>query len=496
MMSSDLLSDSCPTYAVVDIKKKKKKVAESDHESSADTALYAVVNKKERVHSKEVYKNDHNIYSNVESESTEFYGVRQDEPQPTYSVQQDQTSDVNTPSSLFNYFGNKNKSLTSAGTVFQICFVITIITVVFLVFAFIISAAVCYAMISGLRSEITSALRKATSNNVLMSSVQYELELLENETYNNFIQLLANKKNINQIIMNTSSIFSDLRSENVYLRDLITDNSSNLLELLNQLNETTYMKHTLFNEYINIIINSTLGGHNEFSPAPSCRAIHILKPSSISGYYWVRSANGSSIRVYCDMTESCGNVTGGLTRVAILNNQNRHMICDGDFMFHNDNRCIRDTEDPGCSHMLFSLMNISYSHICGRVQGTWFGFPGGFTGSMRSTSTTINDNYVDGISLTYGNTTNRTHIWTFIADQEAGIQICPREKPSFVGNDYSCLMKDKSCILASNMCSHTFFRQLQQPITENIELRLCRDHPRGSGAYEGIYLGNFTIYVW
>ena len=167
MMSSDLLSDSCPTYAIVDIKEKKKKVAERDQKSSADTALYAVVNKKERVHSKEVHKNDHNIYSNVESESTELYAVRQDEPQLTYSVQQDQTSDVNTPSSLFHYFGNKNKSLTSVVTFFQICFVITIITVVFLVFAFIISAAVGYTMISGLRSEITSALHKATSNNVL-----------------------------------------------------------------------------------------------------------------------------------------------------------------------------------------------------------------------------------------------------------------------------------------------------------------------------------------
>ena len=488
-------------YAVVDIKKKKKKVAERDQKSSADTALYAVVNKKkkEKVLSNEVHKNDHDIHSYVESESTELYAVRQDKPQITYSVQQDQTFDKKTPSPLFNYFGNKNKSLTSAGIIFQICLVITIITVLFLVFAFVISAAISYTMISKLRSEITSAQCKAskdTSNNGLMISMQYAVEHLENVTYNIFIQLLANKKNINQIIMNISSIFSDLRSENIYLRDSINDNSSNLLELWNQLNETTYTKHNLLNEYINIIINSTLSGH-KFSPAPSCRAIRTLKPSSLSGYYWVRSTNGSSVRVYCEMTKSCGNITGGLTRVALLNNKTRPLICTGDFVtVKNNTRCVRNTEEPGCSHMLFPLMNISYSRICGKVQGSWFGYPGGFTGSIRSVSTTINDNYVDGISLTYGNTANRTHIWTFIADRGADNQFCPRAKPSFVGNDYSCLMLDQSCVSA-NMCSHTFFRQLQQPVTENIELRLCRDNQRISPwPYEGIFLGNFTIYVW
>ena len=131
------------------------------------------------------------------------------------------------------------------------------------------------------------------------------------------------------------------------------------------------MKHNLLNEYINIIINSTLSGH-KFSPAPSCRAIRTLKPSSLSGYYWVRSTNGSSVRVYCEMTKSCGNITGGLTRVAVLNNQNRHLICVGDFK-DNNIQCVRNTEDPSCSHMLFPLMNISYSHICGRVVGSWFG---------------------------------------------------------------------------------------------------------------------------
>ena len=54
---------------------------------------------------------------------------------------------------------------------------------------------------------------------------------------------------------------------------------------------------------------------------------------------------------------------------------------------------------------------------------------------FRIPDTNINDNYVDGISLTYGNTTIRNHIWTFIAD---GIyntrQNCTQEVPEYVGN--------------------------------------------------------------
>ena len=41
-------------------------------------------------------------------------------------------------------------------------------------------------------------------------------------------------------------------------------------------------------------------------PASSCAA---LLPTTPSGYYWVSASNGSAVRVYCDMTRSCGGVT-------------------------------------------------------------------------------------------------------------------------------------------------------------------------------------------
>ena len=32
-------------------------------------------------------------------------------------------------------------------------------------------------------------------------------------------------------------------------------------------------------------------------------------------------------------------------------------------------RCVRSTEEPGCSHIVFPLINMSYSQKCGTVEG-------------------------------------------------------------------------------------------------------------------------------
>ena len=138
-------------------------------------------------------------------------------------------------------------------------------------------------------------------------------------------------------------------------------------------------------------------------------------------------------------------------------------------------------------------MNIPYSHISGTVQAFWFGTPEGFTGSQRSSST-INGNYVDGISLTYG-TSSRTHIWTFIAVKEKSKQNCPDEVPEYVGSDYSCLNNEFLCTSSSSSCYSPFFRLLQQPVIQDMELRLCRDQHRDQD-HEGIFLGSLEIYVW
>ena len=466
-----------------------------DQESTTDIALYAVVDEtnKKRVLSPEIHKNyDENDYSNVEAGYTELRATRKEETHPTYTVlQPDKTSQAVLSKTLpsFNCFGDKHKNWETAGSISQVwlCLVIMIFAIAIHVLAFGISAGFFYTMICRLRAEISSNKSEALEvslNEELVNSLRYELDLLQNKTYNNSFQLSTKTKDIKSINMSIFNAFPVIAALN--------DSSSSIFELVNQLNKSTILSHVILKNRINIIENATFG-RSRFVPAPSCQAINIFQPSSTSGYYWV-SSNGSSVRVYCDMTMSCGSVTGGLTRVAILNNETRPLLCIDNFTTTNENtRCVRSTNDAGCSNIIFSVMNIPYTHICGTVQAFWFDNPDGFTGSQR-TSRTINDNYVDGISLTYG-TSNKTHIWTFIADGLKNNQNCPRQVPEYVGSDYSCLNPESSCTSSSSSCNSPFFRLFQQPVTEDIELRLCRDQNRVTGR-EGIYLENLEIYVW
>ena len=443
-MSGDFVADVCPTYAVVDIKQKKKKVAENVQK--ADFALYAVVDKtkKNKVSSKR--NDDRKDFLNDEV----VQAVREEESQLTCStLQQEKLSDVPVlkSSSVGDYTKEKDIKWKSAMIISVVCSIIAIITVSLLALCLGINAGISNNMIAILRAKIALVQSEAAVDS---------FEVLQNSSF---------------------SIY-----------DLITNGDSNLLKLINELSKNSNLTHDSLNERIKLIVSGTFGKLRGY-PAPSCQAIHELHPSFRSGYYWVTSSNGSSIRVYCEMTKSCNNFTGGLARVAVLNNETRLSICSGDFIIYQTTRCVRRSAEPGCSHIIFPLMNMSYSHVCGIVESSWFGQPDGFIGNDRNSSTTINENYVDGISLTYGKEPSRTHIWTFIADRQS----CPNNIPDYVGNNNTCLKGENSCSSSPKPCSPSFFRKLEQPVTEDIGMRLCRDQHQTS---EGIPFGNMEIYVW
>ena len=125
-----------------------------------------------------------------------------------------------------------------------------------------------------------------------------------------------------------------------------------------------------------------------------------------------------------------------------------------------------------------------------------------------SASDTIDDIYVDGVSLTHGNP--RQHIWTFAAGFLESMTVnvestCPctgntgvTPPPRFVGSDYFCeaALQDRTptsatlysndplwdgdgCIDTNPCCSFNnlpwFYKQLPQPTTDNIEMRVCKD---------------------
>ncbi len=67
--------------------------------------------------------------------------------------------------------------------------------------------------------------------------------------------------------------------------------------------------------------------------------------------------------------------------------------------------------------VVFSFLNFSVNHIIGRtwihgILGYELGFP--FENFIRY-NTSIESDYIDGVSLTYGPPGNRSHIWSFVA---------------------------------------------------------------------------------
>ena len=245
-------------------------------------------------------------------------------------------------------------------------------------------------------------------------------------------------------------------------------------------------------------------GQFSFYPAASCAD---LSPSFPSGYYWVRASNGSAVSVYCDMTLSCGGVTGGWMRVAELDMTNSSHQCPSGLRDRNDagyRTCVPNSNSATCSSVTFLVNTFSYSKVCGRIIGYQYSSTNAFHRSIIN----IDTYYVDGVSLTHGNP--RQHIWTFAAaagETDSSDFICPctntntsstAPPPEYVGNDYFCdtgssttfsasstfyyedpLWDGAGCGPLSTCCSFNtppwFYKQLPQNTTDDIEMRVCRD---------------------
>jgi hypothetical protein len=80
-----------------------------------------------------------------------------------------------------------------------------------------------------------------------------------------------------------------------------------------------------------LFVQSCLQDTDSQDPAASCAEIMITGLQfTPSGYYsyWLQSANGSVIHVFCDMTLTCKGVGGGWMQVAKLDmtNSSHHAV--------------------------------------------------------------------------------------------------------------------------------------------------------------------------
>ena len=102
-----------------------------------------------------------------------------------------------------------------------------------------------------------------------------------------------------------------------------------------------------------------------------------------------------------------------------------------------------------CDSTSFSVGGRSYSRVCGRIIGYQFGIVSAFFRYNAEPATTIESQYVSGVSLSHGVPGARQHIWTFAAglteiDGSYINELCPCSTtgtvnvPPFVGNNYFC----------------------------------------------------------
>ena len=295
--------------------------------------------------------------------------------------------------------------------------------------------------------------------------------------------------------------------------ELRNDTTSELERRLTQLQTFENNRDDIQNRNISLLVRSLTG------LASSCSAFFAMYPSSLSGHYWIKSSNGSAVRVYCDMTRSCGNITGGWMRVAELDMTDNNIQCPSALRLRTDSNkrtCGIGIQISGCSSVIFPTNAVRYSKVCGRIKAYQFASPNAFGNSsspLGSHPLDIGLNYVDGVSLTHGNP--KQHIWTFAAAlDEIGSYPhlnCPctntslasnaAHPPAFVGNDYFCdtgstnrfqfifypndpLWDGAGCGPQNTCCSFNnppwFYKELPQSTIDDVEMRICNDQGRAN----------------
>ena len=266
-------------------------------------------------------------------------------------------------------------------------------------------------------------------------------------------------------------------------------------------------------------------GMLQSSPGKSCVDIYQINKASrgVSGLYWINTTSGLH-QVNCDMELQCGGHKGGWTTIVKLDTSKGDSCPSAWTRISASGKvvCRSGNDSSGCYSAIFTTYNITFNKICGQVKGYQKGTPEAFHSTEFDTKS-INDHYVDGVSITLGNP--RKHVWTYAAglsdDGNEPNHNCPcavtpgPDPPAFVGDQYYCESGDTGgydlngyytsdvlwdgygCHHANNNCCTNpdmpwFFRQFSRSRQDYLEARICT---REGFSNEGILVESIELYM-
>ena len=206
-----------------------------------------------------------------------------------------------------------------------------------------------------------------------------------------------------------SLIETSLNNNTDLLKTFAASNNDSLTSIVNTLSniQDTSTSTAGVVDDILLVVQELLQLHNVSSPLPtSCKQIKYENPDSPSGFYLVVTADGSSLYyTYCNMEELCGS-GGGWTRLAYLDMSESTVNCPSGFRLYQSGSvraCGRPVTSSGsCVSVKFPSNGMSYSQVCGRVTGYQYYTPDTINSPLHSNHNNLNDDYVDGVSITRG----------------------------------------------------------------------------------------------
>ena len=393
----------------------------------------------------------------------------------------------------------------------------------------IICVAVTYSKCRNVEKKLNFSPNFNALENANLSLLESSFSVLELETR---AKLFEGVRDVNAVVTNVSQQINHLNNSHEVLAskvNLIRDELYQYQDginrkILNTTNATNSQLEQVRKDLDHNIINATINTETQINNFTmkliadimalhsfnSCGELGNLSLLFPSGMYRVRAYNCSFIHKYCSTNTafSCSGVSGNWRRIAYLNTNENPVSCPDNFEVRDPNsnppRCRRTNINKGCNSVIYPSNNLSYSQVCGTVRVYPEGTPDGFDTFVDRSI------YVDGVYLTYGDSSNRNHIWTYTAATTVGsgtrgCDQCNYRKPSNMpGINFTCISAHcsnaNSCFpnalwgSEAQQCfgDETFYRQLSESTTDNLEMTVCRDQPRSD---EDILISFVEIFV-